>query len=126
MKYHELNDRAKERVRQLLEPPTGWWWEEVYEQAKAEGATKGFRIDAVAATLGPSKGIPAHPAGELAVDFGSVDGGINKSGSASTSEDTGDKSATTTTAKSGNSAIAFAADSPKRTSRVRMIRNPFA
>lgn len=45
MKYHELNDRAKERVRQLLEPPTGWWWEEVYEQAKAEGATKGFRID---------------------------------------------------------------------------------
>lgn len=44
MKYHELNDRAKERVRQLLEPPTGWW-EEVYEQAKAEGATKGFRID---------------------------------------------------------------------------------
>lgn len=62
--------------------------------------TKGFRIDAVAATLGPSKGIPAHPAGELAVDFGSVDGGINKSGSASTSEDTGDKSATTTTAKS--------------------------
>ncbi len=58
--------------------------------------TKGFRIDAVAATLGPSKGIPAHPAGELAVDFGSVDGGINKSGSASTSEDTEDKSSTTT------------------------------
>lgn len=44
MKYHELNDRAKERVRQLLEPDHGWW-EEAYEQAKAEGATKGFRID---------------------------------------------------------------------------------
>lgn len=56
--------------------------------------TKGFRIDALAATLGPSKGIPAHPAGELAVDFGSVDGGINKSGAA-TSGDTEDKSLTT-------------------------------
>lgn len=44
MKYHELNDRAKERVRQLLEPDNRWW-EDVYEQAKAEGATKGFRID---------------------------------------------------------------------------------
>lgn len=62
--------------------------------------TKGFRIDAAAATLGPSKGIPAHPAGELAVDFGSVDGGINKSGAASTSGDTGDKSLTTTGEKS--------------------------
>lgn len=62
--------------------------------------TKGFRIDAAAATLGPSKGIPAHPAGELAVDFGSVDGGINKSGAASTSGDTGDKSLTTVGEKS--------------------------
>lgn len=44
MKYHELNDRAKERVRQLLEPDHGWW-EYVYEQAKEEGTTKGFRID---------------------------------------------------------------------------------
>ena len=44
MKYHELDDRAKERVRQLLEPHTGWW-EATYDQAKEEGTTKGFRID---------------------------------------------------------------------------------
>lgn len=44
MKYHELSDHAKERVRQLLEPDSDWW-EDVYEQAKEEGLTKGFRID---------------------------------------------------------------------------------
>lgn len=44
MKYHELDDRAKERVRQLLEPDHGWW-EATYDQAKEEGTTKGFRID---------------------------------------------------------------------------------
>lgn len=46
MKYHELSDRAKEHVRQLLEPD-GDWCEIVYEQAKEEGATKGFRIDGI-------------------------------------------------------------------------------
>ncbi len=38
--------------------------------------TKGFRIDRALGTLGPSKGIPAHPKGELAVDAdGAVNGG---------------------------------------------------
>lgn len=36
----------------------------------------GFRIDAALATLGAEKGIPPHPKGELAVDFGAVDGGV--------------------------------------------------
>lgn len=41
--------------------------------------TKGFRIDAALATLGAAKGIPAHPAGELAVDFGAINGGTDDS-----------------------------------------------
>lgn len=37
--------------------------------------TKGFRIDAALASLGAAKGVPPHPKGELAVDFGAVNGG---------------------------------------------------
>lgn len=42
--------------------------------------SKGFRADAALAKLGPTKGIPAHPVGELAVDFGAVDGGASAIG----------------------------------------------
>ena len=59
--------------------------------------TKGFRADAALATLGPTKGIPAHPAGELAVDFGAVDGGVPGSSAGGSSSLTGDKDLTTTT-----------------------------
>ena len=52
--------------------------------------TKGFRVDAALATLGPTKGIPAHPVSELAVDFGAVDGGASAIG-AGVSSLTGDK-----------------------------------
>jgi hypothetical protein len=45
--------------------------------------TKGFRIDATLATLGASKGIPPHPKGELAVDFGAVNGGTPEASAAS-------------------------------------------
>lgn len=38
---------------------------------------KGFRKDAALATLGPLKGIPAHPKGELAIGSGAVNGGTD-------------------------------------------------
>lgn len=47
----------------------------------------GFRVDAALATLGASKGIPPHPKGELAVDFGAVDGGTTGSGADAGGED---------------------------------------
>ena len=84
--------------------------------------TKGFRVDAALATLGPTKGIPAHPIGELAVDFGAVDGGATASGAAVASLTgdpptepaslTGTKSLSAPTAEQSQSLIDAMFDSP--------------
>jgi hypothetical protein len=58
---------------------------------------KGFRVDRALGTL---EGIPAHPAGELAVDFGAVDGGTGGS-STDGGSDSVDDSADSDTGGSG-------------------------
>jgi hypothetical protein len=72
--------------------------------------TKGFRVDAALATLGPTKGIPAHPVGELAVDFGAVDGGATASGAADSRSLTGDEDSETASVTGSKSLAAPTAE----------------
>jgi len=66
-KYEELEGRAKEKATSKL---TEWatdyeWWDSVYEQAKEDGAEKGFEIDDIRFSGFWSQGDGAHWTGRI-------------------------------------------------------------
>ena len=64
-KYSELNDKAKQRVREWHAEGMHDWWEHTYESAKEDGQAKGFDIDDIRFSGFWSQGDGAHWTGRV-------------------------------------------------------------